>query len=181
MHKKRIIICILSAFAIIIFTLLSTILWYKFFKQNMKREIENTTNEVSEVYISNNGPQVIKDIALDDEGYVGNDSGEYSFSVENTGKEKVSYKLLLIDTPLSSLTDGCTSDKLLKREQLVYELYCNGKKITKENMNKISDNIIDIKTIDAGGRNEYKLKFYIQNTATNYLNKHYHYEVDLSF
>ena len=178
MSKKRILFCVLSACVLLLFTFFFTLLWYNFFNKNLKKTV---TPESSQIYISNNGPQVIKNIAVDDEGYVGEDSETYKFKVENTSSNEVAYKLLLKDISSSLTEDGCLDKDLLTREDLIYEISCNNEVIAKEEMTNIKSNIIDVKTIQPGEVNKYELKFYVKKNTQNFLNKHYHYVVDLAF
>lgn len=175
MSKGRILTCIISSFAIIIFTLLSTIMWYHFFDKNTKETVIS-----SQLYISNNGDQVVKNIAIETENSVQVGEQAYSFSVENTGNKELSYKLLINEIAPSLLTDGCTNKTLLKRGELIYQLSLNDEVLVKEDMDNIKENILDIKTIKAGTVNNYELKFWVKSDAKNYLNKHYHYEINLS-
>lgn len=172
MNSNRLIVCIVSAIAIITFTLISTIVWFNFFDKDTKQNIIS-----NQLYISNNDKQVIDNIDI--ENTVMN-IDTYNFSIENTSKHEISYKLLLTEVPLAELTDGCKEDDLLKRNELVYELSLNGKSIIKDDMSNIENNIIDIKTIDGNSTNKYELKFWIKSGTTNYLNKHYHYQINLS-
>ncbi len=175
MKKNRIVICIISALAIVVFTFLSTILWYNFFDKNTEEKLI-----VNQLYISNNAQQVVKQIGIDDSYALNNTSEVYSFSVENTSTQDLSYKLLLHEISPSLLTDGCTQNDLLTRKELIYQLSLNGKVLIKDNMSSIKENIIDAKTIKAGSVNNYELTFWVKAGQKDYLNKHYHYEINLS-
>ena len=175
MRNKNVIICVIVAICIIIFTLISTIVWYHFFEKHTEEKV--ITNQL---YISNNSEQVANTLGIDKESSVNKQIESYIFTVENTSKKDISYKLLIEDVSASLVTDGCTKDTMLTRDDLVYELSLNGEVITKDNMDKISKNVIDAKTIKAGTTNQYELKFWIKEGVTDYLNKHYHYEINLS-
>lgn len=175
MKQNRILICILSAGIIILFTFISTVLWYKFFNKNIGNQLI-----VNQLYMSNNGKQVIDEIGIDNKDILNNSSATYSFSIENTSKQNIAYKLLIHEISPSLLTDGCKQENLLVREQLVYQITLNGKVIIKDDMANIEDNTIDIRTIKAGAINNYELSFWVKDSQKDYLNKHYHYEVNLS-
>ena len=175
MKKNRILVCIVSAVIIVLFTFFSTILWYKFFNRNTEEKLI-----VNQLYISNNDKQVIDQIGVDDEYALNNTPAVYSFSVENTSNQDLTYKLLLQDISLSLITDGCKQENLLKRNQLIYQLKLNGEILIKDKMSNIKENTIDMKTIKAGSQNQYEISFWIRNGEKDYLNKHYHYEINLS-
>lgn len=175
MKKNRLLLCIVSACIIVVFTFFSTILWYKFFDRNTEEKLI-----VNQLYISNNAQQVVDQIGLDDEYALNNTPAIYSFSVENTSDQDLTYKLLLQDISPSFITDGCTQADLLKREQLVYQLKLNGEVLIKDKMSNIKENTIDVKTIKANTQNQYEISFWIESGEKDYLNKHYHYEINLS-
>lgn len=175
MKKNRVFLCIISACIIVLFTFFSTILWYKFFNRNTQEKFI-----VNQLYISNNDKQVIGEIGVDDEYALNNTPAVYSFSVENTSNQDLTYKLLIQDLSPSLITDGCKGEELLKREQLVYQVKLNGKVLIKDKMSNIKENTIDVKTIKANTQNQYEISFWIQSGEKDYLNKHYHYEINLS-
>ncbi len=175
MKKNRVCLCIALAFLIILFTFFSTFMWYKFFDKNTEEK-----PIVNQLYISNNAQQVVEHVGVDDENDINNASDAYSFSVENTSKRNLTYQLKINEIAPSLLTDGCMQEDLLTRDQLIYQLKCNGSVITKESMTNIKDNTIDIKTIKAGAVNNYELTFWVDHNQKDYLNKHYHYEINLS-
>lgn len=174
MSKGRILTCVLSSCVIIIFTLLSTIMWYHFFDKNTKETVIS-----SQLYISNNSDQVAENIAIETEDSVQIGGQVYSFSVENTGNKDLSYKLLINEIAPSLLKDGCKNNTLLKRSELVYQLSLNNEVLAKEDMSAIKGNVIDVKTIKAGTVHNYELRFWVKTGVNNYLNKHYHYEINL--
>lgn len=176
MNKKRIFLCFGLAFIIIIFTFLSTIVWYHFFDKQTEEKLI-----INQLYISNNGPQVIDQIGIDDANAVaGNTPQVYSFTVENTSNQDLSYKLLINEVAPSLLTDGCEEDDLLTRDQLIYQLTVNGEVIAKDRMDTIKDDTIDVKTIKSGSVNHYELSFWVESGQKDYLDKHYHFQINLS-
>lgn len=176
MNKKRIFIYVGIALIIIVFTFLSTILWYQFFDKRTEKQII-----VNQLYISNNGPQVIDQIEIDDSSAVVEKAPQiYSFTVENTSNQELSYKLLINEVSPSLLSDGCEEKDLLTRDQLVYQLTMNGEVIVKDSMKNIKENTIDVKTIKASDVNHYELAFWVEKGQTDYLNKHYHFQINLS-
>ena len=101
----------------------------------------------------------------------------YKFEVRNTDANSGSYTLYLEDVPLNLIQDGCTSETLLTRDLLKYELRLNGKIIEKDYLSKIKDNILDERSIEGNTTNSYELRIYIHEYAEDWGNKHYHYKV----
>ena len=95
-------------------------------------------------------------------------------------KNTSNYILYIEDLPANVLNDGCSEDTLLTRNQLKYQLILNDKVIKEDYMTSIKDNILDTREINGKTTNNYSLKIYIHDEATDWVGKHYHYKVSIS-
>ena len=104
----------------------------------------------------------------------------YNFQIINTTNQKKIYKVFIEDLPVNMVDDGCTEDTLLDRSQLKYQLSLNGNVIKEDKLNTINDNILDSEEIEPNTSNDYSLKIYIHDEATNWFGKHYHYKISIN-
>ena len=70
---------------------------------------------------------------------------------------------------------------MLSRGQLRYELTLNGKVIAKDDMIKIKNNVLDVRSIPVSKTNTYGLRIWIAKSAikTKWMNKYYHYKINI--
>ena len=87
--------------------------------------------------------------------------------------------MLLEEVPFNELDDGCTSDTLLERDQLRYQLVLNGIEIARGPLSELKSNQLDYRLIDVDVKNEYELRVWVPEEAqeTDWMLKHYHYKV----
>ncbi len=178
-NNKILIICV--AILLFIFLVFGTYAWYLFFlKASGDFDINNNSNlKDGNIVFKDNGNSVYDaDASIVEDEQV--DSVEaYSFQVINYGDED-SYNLYIEDVPLNSIDDGCTSETLLSRSQLKYQLKLNGTVIKEDYLSNINDNILDTRSISKDATNNYELRIYIHEDATDWIGKHYHYKVVLN-
>ena len=171
--KKTTIILLCSA-AIVIFTVLVSIVCFKLYNQEDRR--------VSSVEISLNdqGKGVMLDQVIPIQDYEVEKLKGYDFQVKNNGDIDTMYQVLIEEVELSN-KKGYSKSELLSRNQLNYELRLNGKVIAGGSMADIEDNIIDKRMVPVTKTNKYKLKVWIPQSAgkTNWSNKYYRYKVNI--
>lgn len=170
---KKTVIIIISAIALAGFILGTCYAWYNVFLK------ENITVTNLEIRLNDEG----KGISVEDMTPLSDDEIDsvpaYVFSIKNTGTAVGSYNLLLEETALNKLEDGCTEITLLTRDQLRYSLSLNGKEVSRGMLSDIKNNILDFRTIDVGTNNNYSLKIWLPESVrdTAWEGKHYHYHV----
>ena len=171
--KKTTIILLCSA-AIVIFTVLVSIVCFKLYNQEDRR--------VSSVEISLNdqGKGVSLDQVIPIQDYEVEKLKGYDFQVKNNGDMDTMYQVLIEEVELSN-KKGYSKSELLSRNQLNYELSLNGKVIAGGSMADIKNNIIDQRLVPINKTSKYKLKVWIPQSAgkTNWSNKYYRYKVDI--
>lgn len=174
MNKKTLLIFI-GAIALASFIMGTCFVWYKVFDKepmsvtSFEVKLNDEGKGVSIVNMFPTSPDKIDQIA------------NYEFAIKNTGGQVGSYNLLLEETALNKLEDGCTEQTLLTRNQLQYLLTINGKLASKGLLSDIKKNIIDFRTINAAATNNYSLKIWVPESASNtaWQNKHYHYHINI--
>ena len=181
MKNKILIIC--GFFLLIIFMIFGTYSWYLYFlRASGGFPINNNSKylETSGILFQDNGNNVYdaqaESLGDDNIGSV----PSYNFEINNTNKTKGRYNIYIEDLPVNAINDGCTEETLLSRSQLKYQLTMNGNVIKEGLMDSIEDNILDSREIEAGSTNNYALKIYIHDEATDWFGKHYHYKVTIN-
>ena len=105
----------------------------------------------------------------------------YQFTIRNNSEKKYTYQLLLEELPLSIINDGCTSQTLLNRSQLRYQLIMNDKELITEDLDEIKLNVLDSIEIDSFEKQAFSLRIFVPKSAENteWQKKHYHYRVKM--
>lgn len=171
--KKRWPLLILAAIVLFLFILGTSYAWYDLFS---KEEVFTANLEIA---IDDNGKGVVITNAIpltDEEGKL---EEAYRFQVKNSGTGKGTYRLLIQEMPFNQLNDGCTSETLLERSQLRYQLIMNGKEIKSGSLANIKNNILDIRQINVKNLHKYELRIWVGAHAqnTDWQEKHFHYSV----
>ncbi len=176
MKNKFLLLC--ASLLLLIFLVYGTYSWYIFFLGASGSYGENASSSLKDgnIVLNDNGNAVYDADAKNIEDEDVNEVPPYKFSINNSGS-KDKYTLYIEDVPLNTIDDGCTSDTLLNRSQLKYQLKLNGKVIKDDNLSNIKDNILDTREIAANTTNNYELRIYIHSEAEDWTGKHYHYKV----
>ena len=178
MKNKTLIIC--AGLLLVIFLAFGTYAWYLYFLHSSGNfTINNKSKNFKQkgAIKKDNGNNVYdtKAESLEDNNI--SHVPSYKFQIINTSNKKQEYKIYIEDLPVNMVNDGCTEDMLLNRSQLKYQLSFNGNIIKEGKMNTINDNILDTKKIEPNTSYDYSLKIYINDEATDWFGKHYHYKV----
>lgn len=179
MKNKILLVC--AALLLLLFLMFGTYAWYLFFLRAGGNFEVNANNNLKSgnIYLKDGGNSVYdadaEDVVEDEVSSV----VPYKFKVVNEGKTD-DYYLYIEDLPVNAINDGCTSSTLLSRNQLKYQLKLNGTVIKEDYLSNIRDNIIDYRTISGLETNNYELRVYIHEDATNWTGKHYHYKIVLN-
>ena len=181
MKNKVLIIC--AGLLLLIFLVFGTYAWYLYFLHASGGFTINNNSkylETSGIIFQDNGNNVYdtKAESLEDNNI--SHVPSYNFQVTNTNDGRGKYNLYIEDLPVNMVDDGCTENTLLNRSQLKYQLSLNGKIIKEGFMETINDNILDTREIDGHETNNYSLKIYIHDEATDWFGKHYHYKVSIN-
>jgi len=180
MKNKVLIVC--AGLLLLIFLIFGTYSWYLYFLRASGSFTVNNNkySETSGIIFKDDGKSVYdaKAESLEDNNI--SHVPSYNFQVINTNKKSGKYNLYIEDLPVNMVDDGCTENTLLKREQLKYQLSLNGQIIKEGLMTSINDNILDSRTIEKDKTNNYSLKIYIHDEATEWFGKHYHYKVNIN-
>ena len=166
---KRIVILI-SAIAIIVFTAAVSFIGFEIFADKKEQIIGKI-----EVSLKDNGKGIKLEQLFPFLDREAEKLEPYEFEVSNNGDIAANYKVVIKDIKKGS------EKKLLKRSQLRYELSLNGIVIEKQSMSKIKDNILDARSIPKNKTYKYELKVWVPQSAekTDWMNKYYHYKVDI--
>ena len=168
-------VVLLSAAAIVAFTVVVAIFCFRLYSTNEDNRLDSV-----EIVLNDSGKGVdisqlepIKDDEVDKLDY-------YKFDVKNNGSNDSRYQVLIEEVELSN-KKGYRKSELLSRNQLRYELKLNGRVIAKGDMYEIKNNIIDERIIGVSTINKYQLKVWIPESArnTDWLNKYYRYKVNI--
>lgn len=171
--KKSWPLLVLGGVILFLFIVGTSYAWYNLFS---KEETIAANLEIS-IDDQGNGVTVMDSMPLTDQE--GKALEAYHFKVKNNGTGEGTYRLLLQETPFNEIKDGCTSQDLLERNQLRYQLLLNGQEIQLDSVANIKNNVLDIRTIDVGKLNQYELRVWVPKSAENtaWTDKHYHYSV----
>ncbi len=171
--KKNIIFLIIGCVILVCFILGTSLVWYNLFSD----EIESGGSARIQLTSQKEGLMVTSAAPVEDEE--GANQVPYSFQVTNMGNVRGNYKLIIEDTPFNKIDDGCTVDTLLNRNQLRYQLLLNGEEIKVDSLAKIKNNILDTRDIEPNVKNNYELRIWVNDEASNWENKHFHYSINL--
>lgn len=177
MKNKVLLVC--AGLLLLLFLAFGSYVWYLYFLRGSGNfEINNNSNlKYGDIVLKDDGNSVYETDADSIEDEQASSVIPYIFRVENTDDSSGNYYLYIEDMPVNSINDGCTTETLLTREQLKYQLKLNGKVIKEDYLSNIDDNILDKRTITAKGINYYELRIYIHDEALEWTGKHYHYKV----
>lgn len=171
--KKNWMLLVLGGVVLFCFILGTSYAWYNLFHE----EVDLTANLEIKINDKGEGVTIVDALPVSDEE--GKKVKPYVFQVKNNGNVAGNYKLLIQETPFNKIKDGCTKATLLKRSQLRYQLLMNGKELEVDNLDKIKNNTLDLRTIEVNTANNYELRVWVPESVekTDWQNKHYHYSV----
>ena len=169
---KRLLILKIAFISMIAFTVAGGYFWYLYFDE---RESEMVRDNVR-LQLLNNGPVTYINA-------VPNDAAEnipiYYFRVKNNFSTDAKYSLIFNEINPSNVGDGCSIQNYLNKNELMYVLTLDNKVIKQGKLSELSNNVLDNNIINGNTENDYSLKVYIEDNATETLKKHYHYSVIL--
>lgn len=176
---KNKVLLISATLLLLLFLAFGTYVWYLYFlNASGDFAINNNSNlRYGDIVLTDSGNGVYDADADSIEDEQVNSVLPYKFQVKNTDDNSGNYYLYIEDMPVNSIKDGCTSETLLTREQLRYQLKLNNRIIKEDFLSNIEDNILDKRTIAGNATNNYELRIYIHDTALEWTGKHYHYKV----
>ena len=179
MKNKILLIC--GFLLLIIFIAFGTYYWYIYFLRASSASISDggTIQSAGGITLIDNDKNVYDADATATDGENLDNVEAYIFNIKNDNKSQGSYTLYLEDVPINSVKDGCTEATLLKRNQLRYQLILNEQVLKEDDLDNITDNILDSRVIPGNTTNHYKLKVFIKEDASDWSGKHYHYKVTL--
>ena len=159
----------------VIFMGIASYLWFLYFKDYEGKIIdENCRADFSRaVSLTNTGNVSYIDAKTEDSD---TDIPLYYFSVKNTSDKDFKYDIVIENIDVN---DGCSPDTRLTRSQLEYELRFDNSIIKKGDLDTLTDNILDSNEIKANSVNDYSFKLKIKNGDDDYVNKHFHYVINI--
>ena len=158
--------------SIFVFIIIGTYFWYLYFNTN---EESFLSGEKGLKLINSGSIDYVNAIPLDDDYRI----PIYYFRVKNYQNNAAKYAITLEDVSPSEANDGCSTGNLFKRSELKYILKLDNKIISKGLLSELDNNILDDNTVSGSSVNDYSLKIYLDENIQEYLNKHYHYRVNL--
>lgn len=168
---------------LVILLIFGTYAWYLYFlrysSNNSTSKNTNSSVKVGDIEFRDDGNPVYDADAKKLEDVEVSKVPAYNFRVINNGNSEKDYTLLIEDIPANLVDDGCSEDNLLSRSDLKYQLTLNGKVIKEDFLSNIKDNILDSQKLETKKTNNYSLKIYIHENASDWIGKHYHYKVVL--
>ena len=171
---KTKILLIMAGFALFVFILTTSMLWFNFFYD------EPDVNTISSIQVqlsdTNNVINEANLIPLDEE--TAKYLTPYEFRVSNQSDAATTYNVLLEDAIISD-DINYSSKELLSRNQLEYQLSLNGRVIKHGMLSDIKNNILDTRNIGTNQENYYQLRIYVSEKAQTsaWQNKYYHFNI----
>lgn len=104
----------------------------------------------------------------------------YKFIIKNSSGFSNNYRLLIEETPIKAVNDGCKIEDLMRMEDLKYELIKNNKSIKKGFLKDLRANILLETKIKPRETEEFELKTWIPLTTTSWMGKHFHYRISIA-
>ena len=156
MIKSIIIIIFLFAFAII-----STYLIYNNFSSKRERDID--TGEMEVVFHSKAGNKINITKFTPVSDAVGLSSIEYSFTVNNSTSNSVSYKIVLESNTNKINKDNCFS-KMIPSELLKLSLRVDHQAPIAKILSEYQDNVLYEDTLDANSEEDYSIRLWAINS-----------------
>lgn len=163
--------------SVIIFIFVSAYFWYLYFLDlHNDGKLNNNSNQIGRlVMVDISGVNATNEKSKED----GSDTPSYVFRIDNRKTGSTDYNLYIEDTPYNLVTDGCSPETTLRRSDLSYQLKLNGRIVKQGLMIDIEDNLLDTRHINIDVSNQYELTVWINENATDWEGKHYHYKVTL--
>ena len=158
--------------SILVFVIIGTYFWYLYFRNN---EGSFLSNDKGLELVNSGGIDYINAIPEDDDSRI----PIYYFRVKNYQKDAAKYSIVLEDVSPAEANDGCSEGSLFKRSELKYILKFDNKIISKGLVSELVNNVLDTNTVNGESVNDYSIKIYLDENTKEYLNKHYHFRVNL--
>ena len=161
--------------SLVIFIGIASYLWYIYFHEYEAKLLSQNGafDFIRGVELVNSGGIDYINATVDDDDNI---IPIYYFRVKNNSDKDYKYVLYLEN---ATSNDGCTSDTLFNRDELLYELKMDNKVIKSGALNTISNNILDDNIINSKSVNDYSLKVWLKDDVEDYANKHFHYVVNI--
>ncbi|MEG1597472.1 MAG: hypothetical protein RR359_04275 [Bacilli bacterium] len=102
------------------------------------------------------------------------------FILKNNSGVKGKYRLLLQETPINTIDDGCKVEDLMSKDILKYELLKNNKSIKKGYLKDLPASILFESSIKEATTEEFELKTWIPLETKTWMGKHFHYRISIS-
>lgn len=163
--------------SIVLFVIIGAYFWWLYFLDfNSDGKFQNESFGYGSLHLVD-----IEGVNSTDEESKENGIGtpSYFFRVDNNKTSSTKYTLYLEETPYNMVNDGCSPETTLNREDLNYSFKLNGIIIKYGKLSEIEDNILDVRSINIEDSNNYELKIWINDEATDWEGKHYHYKVTM--
>lgn len=166
--KKKVFL-IFSGVLLFFFIVCTSFLWYKVFYYGDLGAINNlqVQKDSDEATLNEN----LFPMTEEESSIVSN----YKFSIKNVNDFKSHYEVVFQEANNST-------NQILSKNQLNYQLTLNGKIIKEGNLAKLKNNILDERYVMPNKTNKYELKVYIANSAkdSDWQNKKYSYTVKIN-
>ena len=158
--------------SLVLFIIAGTYFWYLFFKNYEGKNIEQ---EIRLELINNGGINYINAVPNDVDANI----PIYYFRIRNNINEQINYEINLEEVSPDKVNDGCNAGMLFTKDELNYELKLDNRVIKKGVLSSLNNNVLDINKINAKSFNDYSLRIWLNETAKDSLEKHYHYIINV--
>ena len=158
--------------SLIIFVIIATYFWFLYFND---LEGSTTKEKIRLELINNGGINYINAVVNDLEENIPN----YYFRVKNNTDDNINYEIILQTVSPREVNDGCSDGTLFNSNELNYELKLDNKIIKTGVLSSLSNSILDGNNVKGNSINDYSLRIWLNEKATDTLSKHYHYIVSI--
>ena len=159
MKSKNIVV--VGIFSLIIFMGIATYLWYIYFHE-YEEKLLTKNSEYDFIrgveFINSGSTTYLNATTTDDDGII----PTYYFRVKNNMDKDFNY---IIYFKNAEANDGCTKDTTFSRDELQYELKLDNKVIKSGGLDTISNNILDVNTINKNSIKDYALKVKLKESV----------------
>ena len=167
---KRLLILKIAFICMVIFTIVGGYFWYIYFSEGeTKIVLDNVRLEL----LNNGNVTYINAIPNDEEENI----PTYYFRVKNNIDTDANYTLLFKEISPNEANDGCGLDTFFTKDELSFELKLDNKVIKSGSLSNLKDNVLDNNIVLGKSTNDYSLRVYVSDDASDVLKKHYHYSV----
>ena len=158
-------------FSILVFIVIAAYFWYLYFHDGMGKILENQKG----IELINNGNINYVNAQIGDSRLI---IPVYYFRVKNNLNTPFKYILKLKEVSPSEVNDGCSSATIFLKNELRYELTLDNKVIKSGILSDLGKEL-NSTSINGNSIQDYALRIWLNDNATNIDSKHYHYVVEL--